>query len=90
MSNIRPIPKIQNPKRLNDYRPISILSPLSKPLDRLLCSQITHFLSKNGFFEPLQSGFRPKHSNCTVALKFTTDIKFAMDSNHIMYYSCFL
>lgn len=83
MSTIRPIPKVKNPKSPKDCRPISILCALSKPLEQIACEQMTTFLSANEMLEPLQSGFRSKHSTCTAALKFTTDIKIAIDLRHI-------
>lgn len=84
MSSVRPIPKTNNPKSPSDFRPISIICALSKPLEQTVCKQITSFLSTNNLLEPLQSGFRSNHSTCTAALKFTTDMKLAMDSKNII------
>lgn len=56
---------------------------MSKPLEKIVCKQVTAYLSDNKFCELFQSGFRAKHSTCTAALKFTTDIKLAMDQKYI-------
>lgn len=83
MNLVRPVSKNHNPKHITDYRPISIAFALSKPLERIACKQLTSFLNTNNLLEPLQSGFRTKHSTYTASLKFTTDIKLAMDLKHI-------
>lgn len=44
---------------------------------------MTEYLRDNELFEPFQSGFRAKHSTCTASLKFTSDIKLAMDKRFV-------
>ena len=62
-----PLPKVKKPSNLNDYRPISILSALSKPLEKHIHKHLLQFLDQHNLIHPLQSGFRPKHS-CQTAL----------------------
>ncbi|KAI5728952.1 hypothetical protein M8J77_023576 [Diaphorina citri] len=77
---IRPIPKVKNPSSATDYRPISLLSSLSKVLERLIHQQITSHLNRHNLLNPLQSGFRTGHSTCSALLKVSDDIQAAMDS----------
>ena len=57
-----PLPEIRDYKNLNDYRPVSILSVLSKRLERHIHKHLVTYLETRIFFYPLQSGFRRKHS----------------------------
>ena len=43
---------------LDNYRPISILSPISKIFESFLSTQIRHFFESNLIFSPSQYGFR--------------------------------
>ena len=51
----------------SNYRPISILSVLSKPLERHIKTHLYSYLSKNNLLHEDQSGFR-KHHSCNTAL----------------------
>ena len=53
-----------------NWRPISLLCPAVKTLEKLLLPKIlTHI-----HFHPVQHGFRPKHSTCTALLTIKADI----------------
>ena len=52
-----------------NYRPVSILSPLSKVLERVLYEQIYEYFSKNSIFHPNLMGFRKNRSTLTAALQ---------------------
>lgn len=80
-SQIIPIPKNSNCSAVLDYRPISILSPLSKALEHVMKLQINQFVISNGLLHVSQSGFRNNHSTSTALLKVSYDVKSAMDNN---------
>ena len=68
-------------RELGDYRPISILSSVSKALEKVMKCQITDHLNE---FEPLcdrQSAFRPNPSTVTALLDVTEEIRRNMDKN---------
>lgn len=71
-SHVTPLPKIDSPEQLKDLRPISILPPLSKVLEKIVSSQIRKHLQIYNILPAYQSGFRPNHS-CTTALAHITD-----------------
>ena len=58
---------------LNDYRPISILSVLTKPLERHIHEHLTNFLETRHLFYSFQSGFRYNtiiQLYCQVSIQF--------------------
>ena len=52
---------------LNNYRGISVLTPLNKVFEKLLSDQIKYYFDSNGLFDLNQHGFRAGHS-CESAL----------------------
>ena len=67
MAKVIPIPKSKNANSLDNFRPISILPILSKPLEVHINSKLTSFLESNNLLVDNQSGFR-KHHSCSTAL----------------------
>ena len=67
IAKIIPIPKSKETDKLNNFRPISILPILSKPLERHIHNHMTKFLEERSLIHPFQSGFRQFHS-CHTAL----------------------
>ena len=57
-AKIIPIPKVRNPKTLNQYRPISLLPIFSKILEKIVHKRFYSFLSLNSLLSPTQFGFR--------------------------------
>ena len=53
-----------------NWRPISLLCPASKTLEKLLLPKILTHIT----FHPAQQGFRPEHTTCTVLSTITADI----------------
>ncbi len=52
----------------NNYRPVSILSALSKVMENIIFEQIEDYLLKHNILYEFQSGFRRKHSTETTIL----------------------
>jgi hypothetical protein len=71
-AKVIPIPKSKDLEDINNYRPISLLSALSKPLEKHIQKHLLDFLEKNKLLNIHQSGFRPKHS-CQSALTHIVD-----------------
>ena len=57
-----PIPKVPSPSSLSDFRPISLLSCLSKILERMIERRFSHHLETQGTLKPSQGGFRSLRS----------------------------
>lgn len=71
-AKVVPIFKNGNRSDPSNYRPISILSILSKPLENHLKKHILNHFNEFSLFHPNQSGFRPNHS-CHTALTNLVD-----------------
>ena len=77
---ITPIPKSDQ-----EFRPIAILSILSKALEKIMSQQMSNFLLENNFLSTKQSGFRPKRSCITALIKVCEDIRKAVDINEVAF-----
>ena len=60
-----PLLKTRDHKNLNNYRPITLLSVLSKRLESHVHKHLDTYLETRGLFHPLQSGFL---QYCTCAI----------------------
>ena len=59
---ITPLPKIPNASKPEDYRPIAILSTLSKLFEIIIQRRMVKFLFKQHFFSENQFGFLPSRN----------------------------
>ena len=59
---VTPIFKSGDPSDPGNFRPISILPALSKILEKVVCSQLSHYLISNHILSPSQYAYRPSHS----------------------------
>ena len=62
-----------------NYRPISVLTSISKVIERLLYNQLYHYLSENELLSENQFGFRKCHSTATALLDCTNEWYINMD-----------
>ena len=46
---------------VTNYRPVSLLSNLSKVSEKVIYKRMSGFLESNNILDPCQFGFRPKH-----------------------------
>ena len=66
-AKVIPLPKSKDLGDLNNFRPISLLSVISKPLEKHIYNSLICFVEDHDLFHPFQSGFR-KHHSCHTAL----------------------
>ena len=71
-AKIIPLPKVKSPSGIDDFRPISVLSILSKPIEKHIHKHLLSYLNEHNLIHPLQSGFRPNHS-CHTSLTNLVD-----------------
>ena len=82
-ANVRAIYK-RGPKHLPDnYRPISLLSSVTKVLESLVNKSLSNFLSANNLISPFQSGFRRGDSAPLQLFRLTTELFAAVDSRAV-------
>ena len=61
-AKVIPIPKTRTPDSFDNFRPISILPALSKPLERHIHLHLSEYLENHNLLYQYQSGFRQHHS----------------------------
>ena len=64
---------------INNYRAISVLSPISKMFEKLFAKQISFYFESNSIFFNGQHGFRSGHSCQTAVHEYLSDLNFARD-----------
>ena len=68
---------------LENYRPISNLSFLSKILEKVVLHKLLSRLPENNLSNPFQSAYRAGHSTETVLLRIVNDTLSALDNDNI-------
>ena len=68
-AKVLPLHKKLCPLERQNYRPVSILSPLSKVLERVVYEQIYEYFSQNNIFHPNLMGFRKNRSTLSAVLQ---------------------
>ncbi|CAF1218394.1 unnamed protein product [Didymodactylos carnosus] len=70
------------PKALvNKYRPVSLLSILSKVLERFIYDELVSYSTKHNFFSPVQFGFRQKSSTTDALIYLTHKIQDKLEAD---------
>ena len=80
-AKIAPIFKSGDPSQPTNYRPISLLSTLSKVLERVISNQIYGYFETNKLFYAGQFGFRRAHSCQDLLLKIMDHIAKEKEKN---------
>ena len=79
MAKVSPVFKAGERNDPNNYRPISILSTISRVFEKLVYEQIYNYLTKNNLLDSRQSGFRSLLSTVTALLDLTNQWCFNID-----------
>ena len=72
IAELKPLFKKGSKMDPKNYRPISLLPPMSKVLERIVYEQTIQFLDKHNILYKFQSGFRKNHST-DFCLSYLTD-----------------
>lgn len=83
VARVVPVHKSGNKTEVNNYRPISILSVLSKLFEQLLADRVSTFLNDRKVIYDHQFGFRSGSSTWTAASELVDDIYMAMDTSNV-------
>ena len=78
-AQILPTFKKGDKTEMNNYRPISLISNVSKILEKLMYKRLYTFLEENNSFYSYQFGFRPNHSTNSALIEITEQIRKACD-----------
>ena len=72
IAKVVPLPKSKDTSDPNNFRPISLLPILTKPLERHVQKHLLSYMESNKLFHKFQSGFRKDHS-CNTSLTALVD-----------------
>ena len=80
LAEVCPIFKKKDKNKCENYRPISLLSNLSKIFEQAMHTRIYEFLESHSIFSNLQFGFRKKYSTNHALLNIVEKIKEKLDN----------
>ena len=83
IARVMPLFKKGDPKLPSNYRPISILTSLSKIFEKVLASQIRRFFEDQCLFSPYQYGFRQARSTTQAISTLLEKLYTNFDNNEI-------
>ena len=83
IARVRPLHKKGDKSELNNYRPISTLTAVSKIIEKVLASQLRSFLESNEMFSTCQFGFREKKSTTSAISKLMEQLYVNFDESKI-------
>ena len=75
LAKVKPLFKKNSRLKAENYRPVSILSIVSKIMEKAVYKQLEKFLLSNNLLYELQSGFRSAYSTDTCLIHLTDHIK---------------
>ena len=81
IAKIIPIFKNESPVLSNNYRPISLLSNISKIIEKLMHKRLYSFLEQQNCFHNAQFGFRFSLSTNNALMSITESIQSQLDQN---------
>ena len=79
ISSVVPIHKKGNKSEVKNYRPVSLLSVVSKVLEKIIATRLTHHLLANHLLSSRQFGFKKGYSAADLHLLLTTNWTTALD-----------
>jgi hypothetical protein len=75
--------KVASPSCPSDFRPITIVSVLSKGFERLINGQVLAHVDRSGLLFEFQSGFRCDHSTTTALFMVIKDLGSSMTERRV-------
>ena len=89
-AKIIPLLKKEDPLDPKNYRPVAILTILSKVLEKVIFLQVAEYMDANQLLHPNHHGFRDAHSNTTCLIQMYDGWVEAFDQGKYTTGACFL
>jgi len=83
-ARVVPLFKKNDKTEVGNYRPVSVLSVISKALEKVIFDQVEEYLSSNNLLYDFQSGFRKGFSTDTCLIHLSDYIRFQMDTGNLV------
>ena len=83
IAKVIPVFKSGDNRSITNYRPISVLSNISKIFEKLVCTRLNKFLVDKQLLHDNQFGFRPKLSTCLALLQLVDELRRSIDEGNI-------
>ena len=83
IAKVTPIYKKDDPTLISNFRPISVLSSISKVFEKVIFKQIHHYFKINNLYYSGQYGFREMHSTQLAVVELIDRIITDMDSGKV-------
>ena len=81
VASVTPIHKKGGSLDCNNYPPVSLISNLSKLIEKLVHNRLSNFLEKHKLLYEHQYGFQKKHSTNHALIDIPEKIRLALDQN---------
>ena len=85
LAKIIPVYKKDDHQQLGNYKPISVLSNLSKIYERVIYNRLYKFLERYDLFDKQQFGLRPKHTTIDANTELIKDVLNSLRINNKEY-----
>ena len=81
IAKIKPLHKTNDKHSYNNYRPISLLTMISKVFERVMYNRLLDFIGRHNIIYPKQFGFRSNHSTEMALTTFISKLAQAKENN---------
>lgn len=85
VAHIIPIHKKGNTDEINNYRPIALLSNVSKIFEKLICNRMLSFFEKENLLSDVQNGFRKQKSTSRAIYQLLSEILLQLNDKKSVY-----
>ena len=89
LAKILPLWKGEDKTDPKNYRPISLLCPLSRLVEKLVCIQVMEYLEENNLIHPSIHGYREYHSCVSASIEAYEDAITAQDNGDLFLLSLY-
>jgi ribonuclease HI len=70
-------------KKLDSYRPVTLMSVIAKLMERMVCARLRYELESRGLLDDVQSGFRKGRSTMDPLLDLVSDIQESFEAKGV-------